>query len=95
MIEFIPILIDAEITDDSITLDCDISVSEMVLEADIGVAYVMSVLPIYDGPAVIIPTEDDQIIATEGKHVLSNITVEKIPSNYGRVTWNGSYLTIS
>ena len=42
------------------------------------------------------PTEQTQVIeADSGSFGLSSVTVNPIPTNYGRVTWNGSVLTIS
>lgn len=43
----------------------------------------------------IIPTEEEQIIATRGKFVTGTIKVEPIPSNYGKIGWNGAYLTVT
>jgi len=51
--------------------------------------------PVYTGETVITPTQETQILHTEQKSVLTDITVEPIPSNYGLITWNGSFLTVS
>ena len=52
-------------------------------------------LPIYAGPTVVTPTEETQVLSTRDKAVLSNITVNPIPSNYGLITWDGHKLTVS
>lgn len=52
-------------------------------------------LPAYEGETTITPTKATQILATKDTRVLQNITIEPIPSNYGLITWNGSYLTVS
>ena len=49
----------------------------------------------YTGSVDITPTEDVQILATQGKVLDSNITIEPIPNNYGLITWDGSTLTVS
>ena len=49
----------------------------------------------YTGETVITPTQYTQVLNTNGKMVITNITVNPIPSNYGLVTWNGSVLTVS
>jgi len=42
------------------------------------------------------PTEEEQVItAHEGFDGLSSVTIHPIPNNYGRITWNGSYITVS
>lgn len=49
----------------------------------------------YDGPVEVIPSGEAQTLATNGKQMLSDITVAPIPQNYGLITWNGSTLTVS
>lgn len=52
-------------------------------------------LPVYSGQTEITPSEDTQVLQTANKTVLQNIIINPIPSNYGRITWNGSTLTVS
>lgn len=49
----------------------------------------------YDGPYEVTPTEQTQTLATAGKSLGSNVVINPIPRNYGRITWNGSVLTVS
>lgn len=49
----------------------------------------------YDGATEVTPSQEQQILPTQGKVVLSNITINPIPSNYGLITYNGSILTVS
>lgn len=51
-------------------------------------------VPDYRGRTDIVPTEQRQVLVTEGKRVLTNVIVEPIPSNYGRVIYNGSTIRI-
>ena len=51
-------------------------------------------MPWYDGPTEITPSEEAQILPTSGKGVASNIVVNAIPSNYGRIAWDGTKLTV-
>jgi len=48
----------------------------------------------YDGPTIVIPSEDTQILETQGLLVPENITVMPIPSNWGRISWNGMYILV-
>jgi len=42
------------------------------------------------------PTESQQVVEPDsGYDGLSSVTVGMIPSNYGRITWDGSVLTVS
>ena len=52
-------------------------------------------LPVYTGRTEITPSEDTQVLQTASKTVVQDIIVNPIPSNYGRITWNGSTLTVS
>lgn len=49
----------------------------------------------YTGPYVVTPTQGTQVLLTDDKHMTGNVTINPIPSNYGLITWNGSYLTVS
>lgn len=48
----------------------------------------------YTGATEVTPTEATQTLYTNGKTMLSNVTVLPIPTNYGRITYNGSKLLI-
>ncbi len=49
----------------------------------------------YGGPYEFTPTEDTQTIEIANKKAVTDIIINPIPTNYGRITWNGSVLTIS
>lgn len=49
----------------------------------------------YTGETEVTPSEEIQILYTEGKLVVSNITINPIPNNYGLITWTGSHLIVS
>ena len=50
---------------------------------------------IYDGEYEFTPTEETQTVSIANKLAVQDITINPIPSNYGRITWNGSVLTVS
>lgn len=52
-------------------------------------------LPAYTGSYTVTPSQTEQILLTDEMRMTGNITVEPIPSNYGLITWNGSFLTVS
>lgn len=42
------------------------------------------------------PSEEEQLITADtGYDGLLSVTINPIPQNYGRITWNGSYITVS
>lgn len=50
---------------------------------------------VYDGPMEVVPSQEAQMLATEGKLLKGDIIVAPIPSNYGRITYNGLGITVS
>ena len=49
----------------------------------------------YEGDYQVTATDEAQIISTQGLVMRDNLTINPIPSNYGKITWNGSTLTVS
>ena len=52
-------------------------------------------LPEYEGSYTVVPTQEQQILLTNDTRMTDNVIIEPIPNNYGLITWNGSYLTVS
>lgn len=52
-------------------------------------------LPDYEGATEWEPKPYAQTIPTSGFSMRSNLTINPIPSNYGRIDWNGAALTVS
>lgn len=50
--------------------------------------------PTYEGATAFTPSESTQIISTAGSVVLSDITVNPIPSNYGRIERRGAAVIV-
>ena len=49
----------------------------------------------YEGDYTITPSDEEQIIPILGKTATQDIRINPVPSDYGRITWNGSTLTVS
>lgn len=49
----------------------------------------------YPGPYTVTPNGRTQTLATRNLTLTGNITVNPIPQNYGLITWNGAFLTVS
>lgn len=49
----------------------------------------------YTGPYTVTPTERAQTLRTNGKIMTNDVTIQPIPSNYGKISWNGVTLTVS
>lgn len=67
----------------------------LVEDGELGlVTKVGSVASDYQGPTEVTPAEQRQVLGTSGKTLGANITVNPIPSNYGRIAWDGTKLTV-
>ena len=51
--------------------------------------------PDYDGPTSVTPSSAAQTLATSGTVLHADVVVAPIPSNYGLITYDGSYITVS
>lgn len=49
----------------------------------------------YHGSYTVTPADEVQILETKNLQMTDNVTINPIPSNYGKITWNGSFLTVS
>lgn len=52
-------------------------------------------LPEYEGAYEVTPGAEPQVLETAYHITVDNIVIDPIPSNYGLITWNGAYLTVS
>lgn len=54
----------------------------------------LSLSPSYSGDYNVVPSDEVQVLPTKGTNLSDNITIQAIPSNYGKIIWNGSFLTV-
>lgn len=66
--------------------------SAQILEASIAANRAWDT---YSGPTTVTPSDQTQILSTAYKNVASDIVINPIPSNYGRISYNGAVLTVS
>lgn len=83
-------VIGGSITTEKLTVGGNVSAKR----ADLAGGVRRNSYPLYDGEYEITPTDEPQVIELEGKAVKQNIIINPIPSNYGKVIWNGTTLTI-
>lgn len=53
-----------------------------------------AIMPHYTGETTVTPGDTAQVLATAGQVLDSDIVVERVPGNYGRIAWDGSVLTV-
>lgn len=51
--------------------------------------------PVYEGISTVSVENTAQILETKGKLLTENITINPVPEYYGKITWDGSILTVS
>ena len=90
-------IVTAEATVSPFTVDATASIVDMTVEAEAEVVteVIGGDVPTYKGDYVITPTEEAQTLPTKARALMANIIVEAIPSNYGRISWDGRTLTVS
>ena len=49
----------------------------------------------YTGEYEVTPSAETQTLDTAGLRLTRPVTVNPIPQNYGLITWNGAFLTVS
>jgi hypothetical protein len=49
----------------------------------------------YTGEYTITPGDETVVLSTSGLRMTDNVTINPVPSNYGRITYNGSVITVS
>ena len=68
----------------------------LVQQVDDGVQSFMPILPdAYHGATDITPSEETQTLDTAGLVVADNIIIQPIPTNYGKITWDGTKIIVS
>ena len=86
------------ITTKSISLTGNLSTKSVLLTGSLLNGGTRS-LPAYEGSYTVTPSGSVQILYTKDTRMADNITIEAIPgtmeNNWGRITWNGSYMTVS
>lgn len=51
-------------------------------------------IPIYSGGYYVMPSEDEQRLSTAGQQLEQDVIINPIPSNYGRIVWDGVTLRV-
>ena len=49
----------------------------------------------YEGTYEFTPSDETQTVEIAQKKATADIIINPIPGNYGLITWNGSFLTVS
>lgn len=91
----IPIVVEMTAAESVQAYDFQVAQEALAFELDVGTAIETVSGQHYEGPTEVTPTEETQVLETQGLFMDQNITINPIPSNYGKITWDGSVLTVS
>ena len=74
-----------------------ISVDEVNMGVTLGTPVVKEYVDVqtYTGEYEVTPSAETQTLDTAGLRLTRPVTVNPIPQNYGLITWNGAFLTVS
>lgn len=74
-----------------------VNLKSAVLSTSTGAPVVREFIdrPAYEGEYTVTPTTEAQTLETKNKRMTGNVTINPIPSNYGLITWNGAFITVS
>lgn len=89
----LPILV--ELTLDVSQTDFELSIDDNEIELTNEYTINVSLYPDYAGTVEVTPSTEQVVLATAGTVVRQDIVVNPVPSNYGLITYNGAYLTVS
>lgn len=91
------LIVTAEATVEDLIMTAEASVEEMAVEAeaDVVTRIVGGGAPEYRDTYVVTPTEETQVLKTKARTMRDDVIIRPIPSNYGRITWDGKTLTVS
>lgn len=95
MAQYRTVTVAATVTPGAVSAVASVHPNIFAADAEVCTRIVSSEAPEYAGPYTVTPSDDAQTLATEGYLMTGNVVVNPIPSNYGRITWNGSFLTVS
>lgn len=87
------VVLDGEVSILSV-LDGGCSITDLI-DGEIDKIIKVRDIDYYTGSYEVTPSQETQVLNTYGLGMSKNVTINPIPSNYGLITWNGSYLTVS
>lgn len=90
----IPYMVPLAVSTDGVAVSLGIQEPKSVA-LDMTVGVYAQIGEHYHGAYTITPSSEVQILSTNGLVLDEDITIDPVPSNYGLITWNGAYLTVS
>lgn len=89
------IAIPMQVSVSNVCIPVGVCATEVGFAASIATEYAMREGDIYEGGYIFTPSDAVQTVFTKNKTLIDNITINPIPNNYGRITYNGSTITVT
>lgn len=90
-----PIIVPLNIASDRMAVPLSVSSNTEQLALDVACVIVSGMSEHYAGAYEFEPTDSAQIIPIKDMVADANIVINPIPSQYGKISWDGSVLTVS
>ena len=90
-----PIYVKANVASLSKVIPARVVALSGTVKANVATAIVTSITPPYEGEYEFTPTSEVQTVPCNGMKMSDDIKINPIPQNYGLITYNGSYITVS
>ena len=89
------VVVPLSVAESAATIGMSIAEDNVTLQVGLETAIEVVEGQAYEGPYSVTPSQQAQTLATEGYLMTGDVVVNPIPSNYGKITWNGAVLTVS
>ena len=90
-----PIIVPLRVSNNTMVVPMGVGSNAEQIAVGLGYVVVTGMPAHYTGSYEFTPSDEVQTISIQDQMADADIIINPIPSNYGRVTWNGSVLTIS
>ena len=89
------IAIPVTVASDDVVFSVTVNPNSENLSVTAGADFYVSTYPDYEGSLEFMPSNESQTISTRDMVVHGDIVIDPIPSNYGKIDWDGVTITVS
>lgn len=90
-----PIIVPLTVSADQMVVPMSVSSNAEQIALNVSCVIVSGLAEHYAGAYEFTPTDTPQTIAIKDMVADADIVIDPIPSNYGKISWNGAVLTVS
>ena len=90
-----PIIVPLKVSSDQVTIPLGVSSDSEQISLGVEMVLVAGTPEHYDGAYEFEPSDEAQTISIRNMMADADIVIDPIPSNYGKITWNGLGIHIS